>query len=150
MDNQRELGFSKLFPFYFTIDKDWNITSAGPSFLKRFPSLIGKQFKNEYTIVSPKYLNEAEDYRKLEDKLIIIKLKDSNLIFRGQFINLDNLLYFSGSPWINKMEELKENNISISDFSLSDNTVDLLQLVQLQNQAVQDLNKLNDLVHKKK
>ena len=145
MSNEIKVLFSKLFPFYFSINEDWKITSAGPSLTKHFPSILGNNFKQEYSPLSLIRFTDSVEQSNLENKLVVLKKQNSNFVFRGQFIRMNASLFFCGSPWIYEMSDLTNNNISLSDFSLSDNTVDLLQLIQLQERATKEIKDLYNL-----
>lgn len=149
LSTRRELIFAKLFPFYFTIDVNWNIVSFGPSFSNRFSEIKGEQFHAVFEIVNPTYLKDDKNALNLEGKIIVFKMIETGLLFRGQFILIENLIYFSGNPWINSIEDLSKSNITFSDFSLADNTIDLLQLIQLQNQGSKELKKITTLLNQK-
>ncbi len=144
MKNELHKLFSKLYPFYFSFNQSWKIQNAGPSLLKHFPEAIGKDFEQEFTLISPDNIRENTDQSKLEGILVVVRKENSSLIFQGQFIKIDDDLFYFGTPWINKSSDLTDNNIALTDFSLSDNTIDLLHLIQLLEKSNRELKEITN------
>ena len=124
---------NRLFPFHLMIDKDFQILSTGISLNKIINRFNQLNFFDVFSIERPFSLNKTEFYGLSSDKSIfyILKLKSKELLFKAQFefINDEKGLFIL-TPWFNSIEDLKENNLIISDFANFDQTFDLLHVIK--------------------
>ena len=137
------------FPFYFTVDDNLVIKEAGKSILKMIPG-IRKKFLHEVFDIQRPYVPKMEfqHLKKLFNQIIILKLKtlEGEPSYKGQLLYLpdSNQIIFIGSIWLTSVEELKNYKLLITDYSLSDSTTDMLQLIKLNELVADDIKKLND------
>lgn len=126
--------FNKIFPFYIEINSDLKIVSIGPSLKKVISEQnIGNYFFDEFSIERPCLTeNRWEDLINSHDSLIILKNKKKEILLRGQFEYLleKNTLLFIGSPWFQNIDDLKDNELIISDFAAHDPIFDLLHIIK--------------------
>ncbi|MFN5444250.1 MAG: response regulator, partial [Crocinitomicaceae bacterium] len=131
--NFSEEQINRLFPFHLMIDKDFKILSTGISLTKIIKNFNKRNFFEIFTIERPFRFN-GEDFNGLSaDKAVfyILKMKSNESLFKAQFefINEDKGLFVL-TPWFNSIEDLKENNLIISDFANYDQTFDLLHVIK--------------------
>ena len=146
---------NRLFPFFILIDQNLIISEVGKSILKLNPNLVGRPFEDAFTVKRPtiQQLN-FEALKSKEDQLLVLELTGiSNPIsFRGQieWIEEGNQLMYLGSPWVNSIDQLNENNLFIRDFSFHDPLIDLLHVLRIQEINAKELNELLQKVNNQK
>ena len=122
-------------PFYFIMDENLGIGSAGAGIQKICPEIIGSRFEKMFAFKRPFSIEYNFDsiitYTK---QIFILDYLGSELILRGQFIYAEhsNELIFVGSPWLTNVNDLEKYNLLITDFALHDTTPDLLHVFQTQ------------------
>jgi len=86
----------------------------------------------------------AEFFRNNSGMLFLFKIIGSNLIFRGEVATLEdsNRFLMLAAPWISDPNEVERLGLTLSDFAIHDQTMDLLQVVQTQRIANNDLQRL--------
>ncbi|MEL1240888.1 PAS domain S-box protein [Flavobacterium flavipallidum] len=139
--NFGELSFNKFFPFFILIDPNLSIQGIGKSLAKIAPQIqITDSFFNHFSIVRP-YLEELSYTTLVENQnqLIILKLKNDEIVLRGQLESLDQNLLFVGTPWFVSMEQVLDRKLTIHDFALNDPLLDLLHVLNNQNNTTQEL-----------
>lgn len=133
-----ELSFSetqinRLFPFHFVIDTDFRIISTGESLSKISDKILGNKLFDIFSIERPYSLKSYEfsDFSSDKEVFYILLLKSKKTLFKAQFefVN-DKKGLFILTPWFNSLEDLKENNLIISDFANYDQTFDLLHVIK--------------------
>ncbi|CAD0007309.1 PAS domain S-box protein [Flavobacterium salmonis] len=137
--------FNEVFPFYILFDQQMLISSYGKSLKKVLPS-IKEQIKFTDYFASKRPFMEKIDAETISEnlnQLVILECIENDLVIRGQFVSVHNHFLFIGSPWLTSVEEVKKNNLTISDFANYDPQLDLLQI--LKNQEVKN-NELNELL----
>ncbi|SDX08350.1 PAS domain S-box-containing protein [Lutibacter oricola] len=152
-----EEQFNRFFPFYVLIDKDLKIVNSGMSLKKIVPIENGALFNQFFSI--PRPLTEIETFKDLvalKNQLVVLSPCSSEKgMMRGQFEYLKNTneILFVGSPWLDSMEAVIENNLVIDDFAIQDPLIDLLHVlktVEITNEELRELvsiisNQKNDL-----
>lgn len=141
-----------LFPFNILLDRNLQIISQGSSNLKLFGNLNGQYFFNQFLFVRPKLtisMNFDSITRNL-NVVIIAKNINNELLFRGQFILIDDKLLFINSPWVFSTEILLENNLLINDFAIHDTVIDSIDVIQSKEILNNELLKLNNDLSQKK
>jgi PAS domain S-box-containing protein len=146
-----------LFPFHFTLDRDFNIISVGPSLKKLWtnntnPKDFITQFKFKRPFLSIAYTFESIIEHK--NHLFILELLNSEtpILLRGQFLPIDNSskLLFAGSIWLTDVDDLEKHHLKINDFSTSDNVTDLLHVLKSEKLAKKDVLDLADDLKKER
>ncbi|PKB15916.1 PAS domain S-box protein [Flavobacterium sp. 5] len=140
--------FNEIFPFYILLDQQMIISSYGKSLGKVFPSIKQQANFLDY-FASKRPFMEQIDAKTISEnlnQLVVLECiinKDS--LIRGQFVAIDNYFLFIGSPWLTSVEDVKKNNLSISDFANFDPQFDLLQILKTQESKNQKLNELLEI-----
>ena len=149
MDQSVSRSFlNQTFPFYFVLDKSLTIRDAGKSLLKLLPDAIQKNWEDFFQVKRPQlepvtYENLCENEGKLF--LLELKLESGTFNYKGQLFyqKEEKRLLFLGSPSFNDVEEILECKLSLNDFSISDSTIDVLQMLQVNKMVTDDLQELN-------
>ena len=149
MDQSVSRSFlNQTFPFYFVLDKSLVIRDAGKSLLKLLPDAIQKSWNEYFSLKRPQL--EDISFQKLcghEGKLFLLELKlnGQNFNYKGQLFYQKEAkrLLFLGSPSFNDVEQILECKLSLNDFSISDSTIDVLQMLQVNKMVTDDLQELN-------
>lgn len=139
MEPNSNISFSKeqfnyIFPFYLEISSNMKLTSLGKSVRK----IIGENnlevnFFDLFSVERPHLDDFSWDVLLTSShELFIIRSKSNNVLFRGQFeyLSENNSLLFIGSPWFQNVDNLKENELLITDFAPHDSTFDLLHIIK--------------------
>lgn len=141
----------KLFPFFLRLDTSLTIIEQGPSMEKL---LQGKgNFEEHFRFIRPNFgvhytFNSIVEF---SNQVFILELKNksSKLRLKGQFIihhEVDDELWFCGSPWLMAMENMHENNLVVTDFALHDTAIDTILMMNQNLLSMEDSNKMiNDL-----
>ncbi len=139
---------NKTFPFFFTVDAQLVIRDAGKSLFKVRKDLIQRKFEEVFEVLRPGYFQL--DYKSLcksEGKVFLLAFRhlDEKVLYKGQVIVLKSQrrVLFIGSPFVRELNELPLLNLSLNDFSISDSTVDMLQLLQVNKMVNDDMKELN-------
>jgi len=139
--NFGETSFNNFFPFFILIDSDLSIKGIGKSLAKIAPEVqITDSFLKHFTITRP-HLEEMTYNELIENKnqLIILKLRNDEIVLRGQFESLGENLLFVGTPWFVSMEQVLGRKLTMHDFALNDPLLDLLHVLNNQNTITQEL-----------
>jgi PAS domain S-box-containing protein len=145
--------FLRAFPFYFAWDDDGLIVSVGPSLMKLCSqSLIGMRLDGMFDSQRPAGDFSVTFARENPDQLFILKHKQKDCILRGTLMFLDELklTVMLAAPWITHASQLQTYGLTLNDFGLQDQTLDLLQLLQTQDMAAADLRRLNETLVKQR
>ncbi|MCX6854691.1 MAG: PAS domain S-box protein, partial [Verrucomicrobia bacterium] len=138
--------FLRAFPFYFVWDDQDVILEVGPSLPKLCPQAIpGARLQDVFISKRP----EGEFSHALalahNDSLFLLEDRLNHRVLRGQLVMLNDPPrgVMLGSPWFTEPDEVEACGITMSDFAIHDQTMDLLQVLQTQRMAANDLQKLN-------
>ena len=134
--------FLRVFPFYFSWDRGRHLTRWGPSLEKICHDLkLGEAVSTAFELIRPE--GELGDFSAEEAKAILylFKHRKTGTLFRGQVIRgqEDGEHVMLCSPWLQNLEELENLDITIADFPIHDPSLELIQLLQTQQVANQEL-----------
>ena len=147
---QVQLGselFQALFPFHLVFAGDGRLRQAGRSLARVSSSfVVGASFAELFAVRRPE--GAGWDWIRCHPGvLILLHHRATGLPIRGHFAAVpdggDGVL-FLGSPWVTSTGELESYRLLLSDFPLHDPTVDLIQVMQSQQLALDDLQALAD------
>ncbi|MAE47360.1 MAG: hypothetical protein CMJ86_10765 [Planctomycetes bacterium] len=132
-------------PFHLRCDENWKILDAGPSLvahLSNNPS--GKAFDDLLEVLRPE-IKGASGLDKLAGQLILIRIKGTKLILRGQWQKLPDLgRILLCSPWITNEGQMRETGIKLNQLGPQDASGDYLMLLIAAQQQAQDLENLTN------
>lgn len=144
--NFQEKEFNSIFPFYILIDVNLKIIKTGISLSKLLKEDISGHFFSElFELDRPsiKYLT-THNFNDLLNQLVLFKFKTNKQInFRGQFNKTNENYIFIGSPWLQNIQNVVDNNLTIHDFAFHDPLMDMLHI--LKNQEINN-NELKELL----
>jgi len=128
-----EEQINRLFPFHLIVDSDFLIISTGESLTKIQSGINTKNFFDIFSVERPYSLNKLSFKELTSDKEVfyILKMLNLELLFKAQFEFINNNKgLFILTPWFKSIEDLKQNNLKISDFANYDQTFDLLHVIK--------------------
>ena len=137
--------FEKAFPFYVMWDAQLRIVKSGPAIQRVCrDARHGSQLDRVFTLRRPEGQLEYQWLLEHEASLLLLAHPESGLTFRGQIMHLGASGHgvFLITPWVDSMAQVEEHGLTLSDFAIHDQTLDLLHLVQAQQVANDDLSKL--------
>ena len=134
----------QLFPFHFLIDRQCRIIQHGSAIERLVPKMQpGDLASQHFQLIRPP---ASFDYAELEGaapEFLVMTLVDSDLKLRGQTLKVPGGLMLVVAPWMTDPEDLKRNNLRLSDFALHDPGVDYLTLLEVKNSALSDASRLS-------
>ncbi|MFM2230593.1 MAG: hypothetical protein RL607_1851 [Bacteroidota bacterium] len=137
----------QLFPFYLRLDKSLEIIEQGPS-LKKICLLSGN-FRDCFKFIRPNFeiTYTFDSIVEFSNQVFVLELRDSpnKIRLKGQFIihhEVDNELWFCGSPWLMSMEDILKYNLVITDFALHDSAVDTFLMMNQNTLTLEDSSKM--------
>lgn len=140
-----ENQFRTLFPFYFIIKKNYEVSELGTSLQKLLKKEPGFNFHDEFQIKRPIVNTDLFLLADaLSNRLFLIDLVNSSAKLRGQFIYSDGreYCYFLGSPWITHPSQMADLGLNFNDFAVHDPITDVFMMNQQFEMNTDDLKKL--------
>ncbi len=139
--------FLRAFPFYFAWDEKDCIVEAGPSLIKVCPlAKPGARLQDLFLAIRP--AGEFCDAlaRSMPDNLLLLRSRQNQCMLRGQVIILNepHLGIMLATPWLTEPDQVERLGLTMGDFAVHDQTLDLLQVLQAQRMTSADLIKLNN------
>lgn len=146
---------NRLFPYYLLLGDGMQVTGAGRSFRKLMPDAPGLPMGEVFSIVRPSIqIQHFGDLELLKNQIVVLELPNrvNPIKLRGQieYITESNEYLFVGSPWVASVDEIREQQLSLTDFSLHDATIDLLHVIQSHENVASDLKEVLDILNRKK
>ena len=126
-------------PFHLVLRRDGSILQVGTTLLRLCPELApGAAWRELVEVVTPRGSLEWDSLRSRARSLFVLRVTSCDLTLRGQMLpDADpDVLIFVGSPWITDLEEIGNRGLTLEDFSVADNIVDYLLLLQTQGTAL--------------
>jgi PAS domain S-box-containing protein len=139
--------FSRLFPFFFAWDGDLRVKDWGPSLKKICQDVVeGVSIATVFELVRPELPLDAVTLELHGKKLLLFRHLATGTRFRGQVLQLPggSCTMMLCSPWVQSPEEVEALGITFADFATHDPSLDLLQILQTQQMANADLQRLAD------
>ena len=131
--------FVQAFPFHLVLDARLQIVQVGAVLQRLCPTLrAGEPLTEHVQIKRPRGLDSFAQVFQQRQMLFILELRANGLVLKGQMlpIKAGELLAFLGSPWVTSLEQLREIDVSLSDFAVHDPIADYLVLLQTKNVAL--------------
>ena len=124
--------FSRLHTFHLVIDANMFIVQAGTALRKVIPDITGKKFYNYFELRRPRLKPSFDDIRDARNAAFLIDCSAAPITLKGQML-LDEqrkLLFFIGTPIVRDVDLLRRHHITLSDFPMTDSSIDVLVLQQ--------------------
>jgi signal transduction histidine kinase len=135
--------FDAVFPFHVSFRRDGRIADVGRSVGKLSATVRpGVAFADAFAPKRPEEPFAWERLAAAAGRLYTIREYTTGVVLRGQFMVLDEKMFFLGTPWLADTGELQTRGLTLDDFPAHDPTLDLLQLLQLQQVVAEDLHHL--------
>jgi len=139
-------AFVAAFPFFVAWDDAAVITDFGPSLRKLCPDAVaGVPFTSAFKLERPSGAPFADLLRSYTGFLFLFRHLASGQLFRGQLMLAGAggcAGMFLASPWFTMPEQVTQNGLTLSDFAVHDPVFDMLQVLQTQRSAVEELKAL--------
>ncbi len=138
--------FAAAFPFHVAIGPNLEVLQVGSTLARLCVDVrVGTDFAAVFDSLRPyghlswKWLTENRR------SFILLEHRATRLQLRGEFMPLPDgeSALFLGSPWITDPQELAARGLSFDDFAVHDPVVDLLQVLQSSQIALDDARRLN-------
>lgn len=129
----------QVFPFHIVLGPDLAIRQAGSALRRLCPEMVPSRHLGDLVeVITPALDVSWESLTSRPRSLFVLKLINSELRLRGQILSDDvsETVIFVGSPWITDLSSLAGLGLTLADFSVSDNVVDYLLLLQTQATAL--------------
>ncbi len=137
--------FARVFPFYFAWDANDIITESGASLLKICPRAVpGARLQDVFHSQSPEGEFCDAHARANPERLFLLEDRRQKVILRGQVMLLDRPRrgIMLASPWLTEPDQAHQMGLTTHDFAVHDQTLDLLQVLQMQRKVTTDLQRL--------
>lgn len=135
--------FETLFPFHVAFDREGKATRVGPSLARLVPALrAGAPLSDALEARRPDTLPTHDSLADTAGRLVILRVRATGTLLRGQLVPLGDDVAFVCSPWVTDAAEMQRVGLTLHDFPPHDSTADLLQFVQVQRLAAADLQRL--------
>ena len=129
----------RVFPFHLVLDRDLTVRQVGSSLARLCPSVRpGRALQSVVEVVSPRGEVSFESLDARPRSLFVLQLRGGDLKLRGQMLRdeVRDAMTFVGSPWITDLATIGELGLTLEDFSVADNLVDYLLMLQTQGTAL--------------
>ena len=138
-------SFERVFPFFFAWDTDLKVTRRGASIAKICGDVVeGESITELFTMIRPHGGISVDYFQAHVEHLLLFKHLGTGAKFRGQVLQLaeQGVTVMLASPWLQDTAQMEELGLTFADFAIHDQALDLLQLLQTQQMANDDLKKL--------
>ncbi|HEX5684029.1 MAG TPA: EAL domain-containing protein [Ideonella sp.] len=140
--------FAAAFPFHIVLDQQLRVLQSGSVLSRLCPLMIeGAAFGEHFIVQRP--VMPRLDFDAIHQRgksLFVLQYREGPLRLRGEFVALDQQLFFLGSPWVVEMVDVARIGLTLSDFAVHDPVVDLLFLLQTKNKALVDAQELSRML----
>jgi PAS domain S-box-containing protein len=132
----------EVFPFHFAFDPGLRIVQSGRSLLRMLPQMFpGALMEDFVRLYRPSISLTPEKIPSLIGQPVIFQIRPSEDWLRGQILELEEGAgwVFLGSPWFTSAADLDRFGLGLSDFAAFDPVADVLQILQAQQMAFDDM-----------
>jgi two-component system sensor histidine kinase/response regulator len=142
--------FAQLFPFHIAFDDDLCITQFGAAMARISPNLrVGDNLRDILVLDRPHGVLDSAFIQTQLQQLFVCRRLDG-LRLRGQMIRIAPQTIFLCSPWLLGVGALGESGLTFNDFALHDSIPELIQVLESQRIATQDLRHLATRLEKQR
>jgi len=131
-----------VFPFHFAFDRDLQVLAVGRSLGRMLPGFrVGQALADTLLLYRPSLPLEPARIPSLHGQPVIFRTVASKDWLRGQLLPLadGSGWIFLGSPWFTQPSDLQRNGLEVGDFAAHDTVADVLQILQAQQMAFDDM-----------
>lgn len=138
-------NFERLFPFYFSTDTDGRLQAIGPSLRKLMPHAEPGQFAADHFEITRPSRASFGSLASLCGEMIALRDRERGALLMGQIIDLrlDGVFVFVVSLAVHDASLLRKLNLTFDDFAIQDQVFDFLMLLQTQQHAIAEADRLN-------
>ncbi len=146
-------SLAQVFPFHFVLDQSLHVVQVG-SVLQRLLNIspVGTPIDNYFTLIRPKISWNLDKILSKQKSLFVLSATASAINLKGQmlWVESEQVLFFLGSAWGYKADDLKALGLKLQDFALHDTTTDFLILQRTSQMALEDAQALTQQVQVQK
>jgi two-component system, sensor histidine kinase and response regulator len=138
--------FAAAFPFHVAIGPELEVLQVGSSLARLCPDVHhGTDFGAAFDSLRPQGCLSWKWLTENRRRFILLEHRSTRLQLRGEFMPLPDgkSALFLGSPWMTDPQEFAARGLSFEDFAVHDPVVDLLQVLQSSQIALDDARRLN-------
>lgn len=138
--------FAAAFPFHVAVGEGMEVLQLGSTLARLCPDVrVGTNFAAAFKSLRPDGNLSWTWLIENRRTFILLEHRSSRLQLRGEFMPLPGgkSALFLGSPWITDPQEFAARGLSFDDFAVHDPVVDLLQVLQSSQTALDDARRLN-------
>lgn len=141
-----------LFPFHILIDRSMRVIGLGRTLSKIVQDLQpGVDLRDHFDLERPQVGMEFDGIASHLHSVFLLKSRRSQLKLRGQMMLLDqNRLAYLASPWLPEPGALRSIGLRLQDFPIHDAVPELVQVIQSQRLAMQDLHQLTERLRRQR
>ncbi|MBM3847544.1 MAG: PAS domain S-box protein, partial [Verrucomicrobia bacterium] len=134
------------FPFHLHWDRELRLCSTGRSLAKALPGAkAGTSIHDLFRLRRPVSEMGHALFHQDGSLLFLFEAIPNGMMLRGQILELDDDAGYLmlASPWIADPDEIERLGLTLADFAVHDQTMDMLQVVQMHRMTIDDLKQLN-------
>ena len=141
-----EEGFAESFPFGFVVEPGGTFALVGAALKRHFGIASGESVDDFFEIRRPLGSGGILDLPREPRSTVVLRVRDSDLEIRGNVIRTDDesRIAFVCTPILLDLEDVKDRDLQLIDFSPNDATPDLLMSMQATQTALEDARNLSD------
>lgn len=144
-------AFRKLFPFGFAMDPSLRITLLGRSLERMTPGCAGQELSECFALQRQTDKPSSDMITALFNHPVQLLVKGTALSLAGEFAPWKEGFLFLGSPKIDRLTELSQLDLKISDFSPHDGVMSsLFQIQKMEVISTESLMAAQDLAQQEK
>lgn len=139
------LQCADLFPFHLIFDSSMRVLQVGASLAKVIAMPAGASVKDHFRLQRPDIGYDFGSIATQVHNMFLLKAHKGPLTLRGQMMRLgEDRMVFLGSPWAPEPGTLRTLGLLLQDFPLHDSMPELVNVVQSQRLAMDDLKQLTE------
>jgi two-component system, sensor histidine kinase len=131
-----------VFPFHFVVDRSLAVVRTGRSLARMLPGMApGTPLSQWLGLHRPALPLEPGSLPSLLGQPVIFRIVSTSGWLRGELLAMEDGSgwMFLGSPWLTHAGELTRYGIDLGDFAAHDPVADVLQILQAQQMAFDDM-----------
>ena len=140
-----EGSFAAAFPFGLILDQDHRVRVAGEALSRREYVRAGDLVDTAFEVVRPRGVDRLALVHSKPNSTLVLRHRASGLRIKGSMVSLETpgRQAFVGSPVLQSVNEVAAQKLTLSDFSPSDATPDLLLAMQANKTALEDAREIS-------
>lgn len=137
-----------IFPFYVLLKRNGTIESFGKSISKISQNIEPGMNVSDFFELNNSFEFTGSDLESFKREVISIKLKENNLLFKGQVLSVNEASSYllAINPFFTNAKEVVNSNLDFGDFAICDPIFDYLMLIQMERNSKDESHKSQRLL----